>query len=132
MQFTITVTDVSPDGTPLVFADLTVELPGIHPDVAINWATCGIEGIVGIYNDTEENEPKVDPLHKVTLLGIGVGRKIHCISLLRSVLGLNLQDAKKLADTESLPLVLKESLSAQDAMDLSDKFTEIGCTVKID
>lgn len=66
---------------------------------------------------------------QITLTGIAMDKKISVIKLVREIVGVNLREAKEIA--ENTPRVLKESAPKAEAEEIVKKFEAIGAKVTI-
>jgi len=65
----------------------------------------------------------------VTLVSFPADKKIAMIKLVREVMGLTLVEAKTLVET--MPKMIKEGISKEDAEALKAKLVEVGATVEV-
>jgi large subunit ribosomal protein L7/L12 len=67
----------------------------------------------------------------VKLIGVDAARKINAIKELRTInSALQLKEAKDLV--ESLPKVVKDNVTKDEAEEIKKKFASVGATVQID
>lgn len=77
-----------------------------------------------------DQSPQVEQLEfDVVLEEVPASKKIAVLKVVRSITGLGLKDAKTLV--ESVPKVLKEAITKEDAEEISSKLKEAGATVNI-
>ena len=77
--------------------------------------------------DAQQAEEKTE--FNVTMTGFG-SNKIAVIKAIRAITGLGLKEAKDMV--ESVPAVVKEAVSKDEAADLEKQLTEAGAEVKVD
>ncbi|CCP38087.1 50S ribosomal protein L12 (plastid) [Chondrus crispus] len=78
-------------------------------------------------NSTNEEEEKTE--FNLVLEEVPSAKKIAILKIVRSLTGLGLKEAKDLV--ESVPKVLKEGTSKEDAEEMKDKLEEVGAKVSI-
>lgn len=80
---------------------------------------------------TQQTETKVEAQTEfnVTLVSYPADKKIALVKVLREVTGLGLLESKNLV--ESVPKVIKEGVSKEDADTLKNKLTETGAVVEV-
>lgn len=77
--------------------------------------------------DSNDEQEKTE--FDVSLDAVPAAKKIAVLKAVRSITGLGLIEAKSLV--ESVPKVLKESVSKEDADDIKKKLEEVGATVTV-
>ncbi|QJC34967.1 50S ribosomal protein L7/L12 [Enterobacteriaceae endosymbiont of Donacia piscatrix] len=85
--------------------------------------------ITSTQNDNQQEEKKEEQTEfSIYLKNIG-NNKISVIKTVRNIMNLGLKEAKDLV--ESAPIVLKESISKQEALDLESKLKISGAEIEI-
>ncbi|QJC36193.1 50S ribosomal protein L7/L12 [Enterobacteriaceae endosymbiont of Donacia cincticornis] len=89
----------------------------------------GVSSVIINKQDNQQHEKKEEQTEfSLYLKGIG-NNKISVIKTVRNIMNLGLKEAKDLV--ESAPVVLKESISKQEALDLESKLKTSGAEVEI-
>lgn len=129
MQFTIIIKELVGD-IEVTHADLTVDLK-CHPEVAVNWAAANMLRIVDICTDNEDELET--PLHAVTVSMVPEENSILCAEALVVLREMTFHEACQVVQTiiDGTPYVVKEGITAAEAMDVSDVFRDLGCKAAI-
>lgn len=129
MQFTILVKEQVGD-IEVTHADMTVDLK-CHPEVAVNWAAYNMMRIVDICTDNEDELET--PLHAVTVSMIPEENSVLCAEALVVLREMTYPEACLAVQTivDGTPYVVKEGITAAEAMDVSDVFRDLGCKAAI-
>ncbi|QJC33788.1 50S ribosomal protein L7/L12 [Enterobacteriaceae endosymbiont of Donacia provostii] len=90
-------------------------------------------GVSSIITNSQNNNKQQDKKEEKTEFNIylkSIGNnKISVIKTVRSIMNLGLKEAKDLV--ESAPIILKESISKQEALDLESKLKTSGAEIEI-